>query len=94
MTEERWAERALLTRLAEASRVTQAIKRDGTRVGMSCCSWLAAGVTVPEGEGEELALREERALRMPERIAIPRVPETISISLFSSSWYSLKLAAS
>lgn len=93
MTEERWEERAVLTRLAEASRVTQAMKRDGTRGGRPSSS--TAGVALSEGEVDESeALREEREFRMPERIAIPNVPAKISISAHSPSTCFVKLAAS
>lgn len=51
-------------------------------------------MVVPEGEGEELAVRDERELRMPERIAIPRVPTRLSISAYFGLLCLVKLAAS
>ena len=66
-------EREVLMRLADSGRRTQAMKREGTR---RCRS--SEGVAVPDGEGE-LGLGREllvslRDRRMPDRIAMPRVP--------------------
>ena len=69
-----------MTRLAELSRVTHAMKREGNRGGSSFSSCGTAGVVVPETEGDGSdELREFKELRMPERIAIPRVPTNQSI---------------
>lgn len=65
----------ILIRLADSGRRTQAMKRVGIRGGRS-----SEGVTVPEEGCETSGVEEgfegaEEEERMPERMAIPRVPE-------------------
>ena len=74
------AETACLIRLADSGRRTQAMKFVGVRGGGNEGEWSVVGVAVPEsgyageGEVEEAVLREER---MPERMAMPSVPENV-----------------
>lgn len=69
-----------MTLLAEASRVTQAMKREGTWEGRLLSSCSAEGCAVLEADEDELeAFVEERESSIPERIAIPRVPEYMSL---------------
>ncbi|KAL8778196.1 MAG: hypothetical protein Q9194_002132 [Teloschistes cf. exilis] len=78
--EDIWSERAVLTLLADASRVTQAMKREGTWGGRLLSSCPAAGVAILEADEDELeAFVEERESSIPERIAIPKVPEHMSL---------------
>ena len=61
-------------RLADSGRRTQAMKRVGIRAG-----WSSEGVAVPEEDWETKGVEEgfegsEEDERMPERMAIPRVP--------------------
>lgn len=64
--EVKW-ESSLLTRFADVERVTQAMKREGVDAGIS-----SEGVVVPlEAQAE---IFPDGETRMPDRIAIPRVP--------------------
>ena len=60
-------ESSVLIRFADVGRVTHAMKREGVRGGSS-----SEGVEVPLVECAELCSDKEE--RMPERMAIPRVP--------------------
>lgn len=68
-------ESEVLMRLAESGRRTQAMKRVGIRGGRS-----SEGVAVPDEGCESSGVEEgfegaEEDERMPERMAIPKVPE-------------------
>ena len=68
-------ESELLMRLADSGRRTQAMKRVGIRGGRS-----SEGVAVPEEGCETRGVEDgfegsEADERMPERMAMPRVPE-------------------
>jgi len=58
---------SFLMRLADWGRVTQVMKRVGVRRGRS-----SVGIEVPLREEVEVVFEGEE--RMPERIAMPRVP--------------------
>lgn len=61
----------MLIRFADAGRVTQAMKREGVRGGSS-----SEGVEVPLVERAEVCSESDE--RMPESMAIPRVPRAVS----------------
>ena len=69
-----WSGRAFLIRLAEDSLVTQAMKRVGMRGGTSSReAWSWEGILSSELV-LEVFWRSEREERMPDNMAVPRVP--------------------
>ena len=70
-----WSGRAFLIRLAEDSLVTQAIKRVGMREGKSFeeAWWLCEELLSSELV-LDVSWRSEREERMPDSMAVPRVP--------------------